>query len=136
MHPQFLLIDDNRDGRSVIARAMQRKYPDAPLRAFASFPAAAGALAEVPADPHNWIVVIGRTPASGTVELAGTVRAAHARVPLIALGRKEDARAALAAGATHFLEYEAWLLLGVMVERVMAEWPKTPPARPPGEPGR
>lgn len=126
MQPQFLLIDDNRDGRELIARAVQRKYRDAPLRDFPEFAAAVPVLAEVGADPGDWIVLAGRTAEHGTTALVAAIRAAHPHVPIIALGRQDEARASLEAGATHFLAYEAWLLLGVMVERVISAWPATP----------
>jgi len=124
VQPQFLLIDDNRDGRSIIARAIQRKYLEASLYAFAAFSAAAPTLQEIEADPGRWIIVTGQTAEHDPVALVAAVRAAHPRVPIIALGRN-NATAALAAGATHFLEYEAWLLLGVMIERVVASWNPT-----------
>jgi CheY-like chemotaxis protein len=133
VQPQFLLIDDNRDGRSIIARAVQRKYHAAPLREFTAFAAAAPALQRLETDPGNWIVVTGQTSEHDPVALAAAVRAAHSRVPIIALGRNEAA-AALASGATHFLEYEAWLLLGVMIERVIAEWKGAEGAEPKATP--
>ena len=119
MQAQFLLIDDNRDGRSVIARAVQRKYHDAPLHEFAVFTAAVPALRSMPADPGTWIVMTGKTAEHDPVALVAAVRAEHPRVPIIALGRNET-EAALAAGATHFLEYEAWLLLSGLIGRVIA----------------
>jgi DNA-binding NtrC family response regulator len=128
VQPRFLLIDDNRDGRSVIARAVQRKYRDDTLREFPTFAAARPALVELGTDPDNWIVLGGRTTEYETVALVAAIRAAHRRVPLIALGRPEEAFASLAAGATHFLAYEAWLLLGVMVERVTSGWAAPRPA--------
>lgn len=121
MQPQFLLIDDNRDGRSVIVRAVQRKYPEASLLEFTAFSAAAPVLGKLEADPGNWIVVTGQTAEHGPVALVAAARAAHPRVPIIALGRNH-APAAVTAGATHYLEYEAWLLLGVIIERVSAGW--------------
>jgi hypothetical protein len=124
VQPQFLLIDDNRDGRSIIARAVQRKYHAAPLREFTAFAAAAPALQSLGPDPGTWIVVTGQTSEYDPVALAAAVRTTHSRVPIIALGRN-DAAAALASGATHFLEYEAWLLLGVIIERVIASWKGT-----------
>jgi hypothetical protein len=127
--PQFLLIDDNRDGRCLIARAIQRKHPDAPLREFPTFAAAGAALAEMKPDPESWIVLVGRTPEYATAALVAAVCAAHPRVPIIALGRPDEARASLEAGATHFLAYEAWLLLGAMIERVTATWSAAPRAR-------
>lgn len=121
MQPQFLVIDDNRDGRCVIERAVQRKFHEAPLHAFATLAAAAPVLQRVAAEPGAWIVVTGQTPEHAPVALAAAVRAMHARVPIIVLGHNEAA-AALASGATHFLEYEAWLLLGRLIERVTEEW--------------
>jgi hypothetical protein len=121
MDPQFLLIDDNRDGRCVIARAVQRKFDEAPLHEFAALSAAEPMLQGIGADPGTWIVVTGRTAEHTPVALAAAVRAMHPRVPIIVLGHNEAA-AALAAGATHFLEYEAWLLLGRLIERVTGGW--------------
>lgn len=121
MQPQFLVIDDNRDGRCVVARAVQRKFHEAPLHEFATFAAAAPVLQGMAADPGTWIVVTGQTSEHAPVALAAAVRAMHSRVPIIVLGHNEAA-AALASGATHFLEYEAWLLLGKLIERVTDGW--------------
>jgi DNA-binding NtrC family response regulator len=120
VEPQFLLIDDNRDGRCIIARAVQRKYREALLHEFPAFAAAAPALARLAANPAGLIVVTGRTSEHDPVALVAAVRAVHSGVPIIAMGRNE-ATAALAAGATHFLEYDAWLLLGNLIERVIGE---------------
>jgi len=126
VQPQFLIVDDNRDGRSVIVRAVHRKYPEAVTREFAEFSKTKPVLAQLPPDAGAWVVLAGRAADLEGVALVAAIRGAHARVPIIALGQSADARATLAAGADHFLEYEAWLLVGVMVERVMATWPSAP----------
>lgn len=120
MQPLFLLIDDNRDGRSVISRAVQRKYGEALRHDFPLLQLAAGTLRSLGDVPHPWIAVVGRTPEHDTPGLVAAVRAIQPRIPVIALGRNEEAHASLAAGADQFLDYEAWLLLGVMVERITA----------------
>jgi len=127
MPSQFLLIDDNRDGRCVIARAVQRKFHEAPLHEFVTFAAALPLLRSLETDPGSWIVVTGQTSEHDPVALAAAVRAVHPQVLLIVLGHNQAA-AALAAGATHFLEYEAWLLLGRLIEGIAtgAEARKTP----------
>jgi hypothetical protein len=44
------------------------------------------------------------------------VREIHDRVPIVALGDPELGPEVLAAGATRFLDYEAWLRLGTLVK--------------------
>lgn len=129
MQPRFLLIDDNRDGRSVIARAVQRKYRDAPLHEFGTFAAAVPTLTTLGAEAGNWIVVAGRTGEYATATLVAAIHATHPRVPIVALGREDEAEASLAAGASQFLAYEAWLLLGGVVEKVTAAWSASPQAK-------
>lgn len=129
MQPRFLLIDDNRDGRSVIARAVQRKYRDAALHDFMMFSAAVPRLAAMEAEPKHWIVLADRTTEHATTDLVAAIRTAHPRVPSLRLGGRDEAPATLAAGVTHFLAYAAWLLLAGLVERVNAVWLATPHAQ-------
>ena len=121
MQPQFLVIDDNRDGRCVVARAVQRKFHEAPVHEFASFGAAEMALENLGTSPGPWIVVTGQTADHASPALVAAVRAANSNVPIISLGHNE-AEPALASGATHYLEYEAWLLLGGLIDRMTAAW--------------
>jgi hypothetical protein len=46
------------------------------------------------------------------------VREVHPSVPVVSLGHPATAKESLAAGATRFLDYEAWLGLGTMVKEL------------------
>jgi DNA-binding NtrC family response regulator len=116
MDPLFIIIDDNRDGRFVLSRALFRHYPNAAIHEYRDFTGAREALAGLPADGGQTMVLLHRAPDSEGPELIRSVREVHPRVTIVALGNPATAAQAIAAGATRFLDYEAWLGLGTLVK--------------------
>jgi DNA-binding NtrC family response regulator len=117
---QFIIIDDNRDGRFVLSRALFRDYRTATLHEFRDLMAARELLAKLPPDGGQTVVLLHRTAQLAGAELIRSVRALHPGVILVALGAPASARTAIEAGATCFLEYEAWLRLGPMIKELEA----------------
>jgi FixJ family two-component response regulator len=113
---QFIIIDDNRDGCFVLSRALFRHYPAATLHEFRDFASAREALANLPPDGGAALILLHRIPNIGGAQLVRAVREIHDRVPIVALGDPELGPEVLAAGATRFLDYEAWLRLGTLVK--------------------
>ena len=118
MDPLFIIIDDNRDGHFVLARALFRHYPTATTHEYRDFESARAALAALTVDGGTAVVLLHRTPALEGAALVRAVRAVHPCVPVVALGHPSAAADSLAAGATRFLDYEAWLGLGTMVKEL------------------
>jgi CheY-like chemotaxis protein len=106
--PRLLIIDDNPDGRFLIAKTVMRKFQHAVIlecqTADAAFTAlAAGGIAAV---------ISHRTYDAEGTELIREIRQRDPHVPIImmsAIDRHEDA---IAAGANAFLTYDQWLLVG------------------------
>jgi len=113
---QFLIIDDNRDGRFVLSRALFQKYRSATLHEFRDLAAARESLEKLPLDGGQTVVLLHRTPQLEGAALIRSVRALHRRVLIVALGDPAIAGQAIEAGATCFLEYAAWLRLGPMIK--------------------
>ncbi|HWA29435.1 MAG TPA: hypothetical protein VG734_27540 [Lacunisphaera sp.] len=113
---QFIIIDDNRDGCFVLSRALFRHYPAATLHEFRDFESARASLASLPPEGGPAVVLLHRIANIGAADLVRAVRTIHERVPIVALGDPASGPQVLAAGATRFLDYEAWLRLGTLVK--------------------
>jgi DNA-binding NtrC family response regulator len=113
---QFIIIDDNRDERFVLSRALFCHYPAATLHEHREFDSARDALVKLPGDGGQAVVLLHRIPGAEGVGLIRAMRELHGQVTMIALGDPADARKALEAGATQFLDYEAWLRLGTLIK--------------------
>jgi len=118
MDPLFIIIDDNRDGHFVLARALFRHYPAATTHEYRDFESARDPLAALSEGGGRAVVLLHRTPALEGAALVRAVRGVHPSVPVVALGHPSTGKEALAAGATRFLDYEAWLGLGTMVKEL------------------
>lgn len=118
MDREFIIIDDNRDGRFVLSRALFRHYPTKTLHEYRDFESARESLEKLPADGGQTVVLLHRTPAIEGAELVQSVRNVHSRVTIVVLGSPMIEAQALSAGADRFLDYEAWLGLGTMVKNL------------------
>jgi hypothetical protein len=119
MQLQFLVIDDNREANSRISRMLLQRFPQSGLKEYSSFAAARPDLAGLPAEPRGCVAIAGRVRDLATVPLVRAVRECHGALPLIAMGHSHDLADATQAGASASLDYEAWLMLGPTVERLI-----------------
>lgn len=116
MERRFLIIDDNRDERSLLSRALVGHYPAAPAQEYRDFESAREVLAGLVSEEDQTVVLVHRTQKMEGADLVRCIRKANSRIPIIALGEARAAEEVLAAGATRFLPYEAWLRLGRLVK--------------------
>ena len=122
--PHFLIIDDNPDGRFLVAKTILRKFPTAVIlecqTAEAAFAAMDGQAISA--------VVSHRTFDAAGVELVRQLRKRNADVPILMMSGIDRHDDALLAGANAFLTYEQWLLVGSMIETLLgvpaSEWGK------------
>jgi CheY-like chemotaxis protein len=116
LSPRFLLIDDNSAGRFLISKTLLRHYPQALVQEFQELGAATQFLRTLPPSDHGTIVIAHKTDRVNGRELVSALRAAHASVPIVWTAERDQAQWAQAAGATRFLERDAWLLIGITVD--------------------
>jgi CheY-like chemotaxis protein len=117
---RFLIIDDNADGRSLLSRTLLRKFPDA---AIVECQDAATAVATVQTLPVSAILV-HRAGEHDGVSLIRLLRQEKPDVPIIAVSGIDRSAASLGAGATRFLNYDQWLMVGKLAEELLG--PKSP----------
>jgi DNA-binding NtrC family response regulator len=116
MLPQkFLIIDDNADSRFLLAKTLLRKFPAAVLVECADEDTAT----TITATERLSAVVVHRSASVPGLELLPLLRRANAAVPIVLVSGIDRADAARAAGATKFLLYDEWLMLGSVVEALM-----------------
>jgi DNA-binding NtrC family response regulator len=103
----LVLIDDNPDGRFLVAKTLLRKFPGAVIVECESASAAFRALEK----PVN-LIVLHRTRDCDAVALLRELRRRKPDVPVVMMSDLEREAEALAAGASLFLTYEQWLMIG------------------------
>jgi len=118
MDTLFIIIDDNRDGKFTLSRALFRHYPTNTIHEYRDFESARPPLTALPEDGGKAVVLLHRTPNLEGPELVRCVREVQSRVPVVALGNPAVAKQSIAAGASQFLDYEAWLRLGTTVKEL------------------
>jgi CheY-like chemotaxis protein len=126
-----LVVDDNPDGRSLVSRTLARKFPTAQIVESAEVTEAANAVAR-----HEFDALI--THRAGPVdgeELVRQLRKVNGKVPILMVSGFDRSERAKAAGATEFLNYDAWLMIGKVVDKLLASNPAptdSPPGNSPG----
>jgi CheY-like chemotaxis protein len=113
--PHFLIVDDNPDGRFLVAKTILRKFPTAVIlecqTAEAAFAAMQGQVISA--------IVSHRTFDAAGVELVTELRKRNSNVPILMMSGIDRHEDALLAGANAFLTYEQWLLVGSTIEMLL-----------------
>jgi ActR/RegA family two-component response regulator len=113
--PKFLLIDDNPDGLALLSRSLHRKFSRALILEAADITTALHA-----AKTENpTVIIVHRVGEHAGTEVVAMVRKANPSAPLLAVSGYDRTQQFLAAGATRFLNYDQWLLVGSVVEELM-----------------
>jgi DNA-binding NarL/FixJ family response regulator len=113
---RFLIISDNSNDRFHLSATLLRHYPEAVVQECMDLNTAIELLLRLAAHQHDTIVIAHRTPQIEGRDLVAALRAAHPSVPIVWAGAPEESVMAEAAGATRFLDRNAWLLIGKVVE--------------------
>lgn len=112
----FLVVDDNPDGRALLVRTLRRKYPTSVI-----VEAGDGRLAVEFARTRTWHVIVAhRAGEMDAVSLIRELRAAAPNTAILGVSGIDRATAMKTAGADAFLNYDAWLLLGIVIEQLVA----------------
>jgi CheY-like chemotaxis protein len=128
MPNRFLIVDDNPDSRFLLVKTLLRKFPQAVLQETRD---AQSSIALARSETLDALVVHRAAEMDG-LTLVRLLREANPSVPIVMVSGIDRTQAALEAGATTFLNYDAWLRIGTMVAQLVAE--RSALSSPPVEP--
>jgi len=112
---KFLLVDDVAENRFLLAKTLLRKFPQALVQECQdSAPAIDAAKHESPD-----AIVVHRASDVDGLTLVALLRKVNAGVPIVMVSGRGSCPEAIDAGATVFLNYDAWLRIGTVVEEVL-----------------
>jgi ActR/RegA family two-component response regulator len=121
--PEFLLIDDNADNRFLLAKTLIRKYPNALVQECQdSTPAMVAARRST-----LTAAVVHRASDVDGLPMVEMIRQARPTLPILFVSGGDARAKALEAGATAFLNYDAWLRVGVVMEEMLRPGVSAPP---------
>lgn len=112
---RFLLVDDDPHQRFLISKTLLRHHPGALVQECQDLHTAAGLLHSLPPEDHQTVVLAHCTPQADGGKLVAALRAVHPAVPIVWVGEPQQAVGAKSAGATRFLDKNAWLTVGEVV---------------------
>ncbi len=114
--PKFLIVDDNAENRFFITKTLLRKYPQATLQECQdSVPAKIAAELE-----RLTAIIVHRSSDMEGIELIRSLRHVNRTIPIVMVSGRETYPEVLEAGADAFLNYDAWLRIGTVVEELLA----------------
>jgi DNA-binding NarL/FixJ family response regulator len=114
---RFLVIDDHADGRSLLVRTLLRKFPQSVV-VECQDPGTGTTLA---AKEQFDAIIAHRAGELTGLELLGQLRRISPEVPIVMVSGIDRSKECLAAGATAFLNYDAWLNIGTLVAELLTK---------------
>lgn len=122
---RFLVVDDDAEGRFLIAKTLLRKFPTASIVECGS----AGSAFEVAQSGKLSLVVSHRTFDCDGAALVREIRRRAPRVPIVMVVPAADRqRQASASGADAFLTRDEWLMVGSRVLELLGQGAAEPTA--------
>ena len=122
MSKTFLVIDADADGRALLVGTLMRVFPDG---AVTECQDAEMALKLVKGHAYE-AVIAHRAIGTDPVSLVRAIREEKPHVPLLALSGIDRRKELVAAGATEFLNYDAWLMAGKTVAEMISQQSNAP----------
>jgi CheY-like chemotaxis protein len=114
---KFLIVDDNADSRFLLVKTLLRKFPQAVLQETQD---GESAVSLAQSDVLDAAIVHRAADVDG-ITLVRMLRTINPTVPIVMVSGLDRTGQALEAGATSFLNYDAWLRIGTVVaEHVLA----------------
>ena len=114
---KFLIVDDNPDSRFLLVKTLLRKFPQAVLQETQD---GQSAVSLAQSDGLDATVVHRAADVDG-ITLVRMLRQVNATMPIVMVSGIDRTQQALEAGASSFLNYDAWLRIGTIVaEHVLA----------------
>jgi CheY-like chemotaxis protein len=118
-NPEFLVVDDHLDNRFLLTKTLNRKFPDALLQECQDSAAAVMAVKRASLSA----VIMHRSADVEGLSLLEILRKANPTIPILFVSGANHRDEALRAGATAFLNYDAWLRVGTVVEDMLKDRP-------------
>jgi DNA-binding NarL/FixJ family response regulator len=112
---KLLVIDANPASGALLVRSIARKFPVALVQHCATVDLALGGLVGRAADA----VVIHESKSEAAVRAVGRLRAVNPQLPIIVVSNVDRSTDILQAGATAFVHFDEWLLLGNALARAL-----------------
>ncbi len=113
--PCFVIVDDVDENRFLLAKTLLRKFPQSLI---VECQTSDTALATVENDKPTVIIVHRATDLDGPALIRLLRRRTDA--PIVMVSGRESCPEAIEAGASAFLNYDAWLRIGAVVEEVLS----------------
>jgi DNA-binding response OmpR family regulator len=108
-------VDDNPEGMFILTRTLNRKLPKAVMVECTDSDAA---VVEAQ-DASVSVAVLHRSSDMDGLPLIERIRAANSSIPILYLATSSQESAAVRCGATKFLHYDKWLLVGEIVSGLL-----------------
>jgi CheY-like chemotaxis protein len=121
--PEFLLVDDNADNRFLLAKTLIRKFPNALVQECQDSEPALQAARR----PSLTAAIVHRAADVDGIELIEMLRKARPTVPILFVSGGDMRSKALEVGASAFLNYDAWLRVGAVVDDMLRTGASTAP---------
>ena len=115
MPQKFLIVDDNPDSRFLLVKTLLRKFPQAVLQETQDGPSSITLVRSATLDA----VVVHRAAEIDGLTLVRLLRDANPNVPIVMVSGIDRSKTAIEAGATTFLNYDAWLRIGTVVAQLI-----------------
>ena len=112
----FLIVDDNPDGRLLVAKTLLRKFPNGTITECQTAEAAFRVLMQRPVS----LIISHRTFDLEGIALVREMRERAPDIPILMTSGIDRRDAALQAGADAFLTYDEWLMVGNRVAEILA----------------
>ena len=112
---RFLIVDDNADGRSLLTRTLLRKFP----QSLATECGDATTAVQTAKTERLDAIIVHRAGEVSGLELIPLLRHVVPAIPIVFVSGFDRSAEAVAAGATCFLNYDAWLRIGTVVNDLL-----------------
>jgi DNA-binding NarL/FixJ family response regulator len=113
----FIVLDHNSEGSALLARTLLRKFPLSEILECAEADEAVTKSRDRVVDA----IVVHRPIGMSGEDAIRILRKENPKIPLVMVSSVDRGNSALAAGASSFLHYDAWLMLGSVVEDLVKE---------------
>lgn len=113
---KFLIVDDNSDSRFLLVKTLLRKFPQAVLQECQDGDAAIAIARMEKLDA----IIAHRAAEVDGLTLIRMLRQTNPKVPIVMVSGLDRSQEAMAAGATCFLSYDAWLRIGTVVAELLS----------------
>jgi CheY-like chemotaxis protein len=113
----FLIVDDNADGRFLLSKTLLRCFPQCAVQECVDIDVAQALVRKL----HPAAIVTHRARGLDGMETIRMLREADPHIPIVYLSGIDRAAESRIAGATCFLNYDAWLRIGTVVAELLPQ---------------